>query len=363
MKGAASLLVNALVHPDAVGALTLRDWDLLIRQARHSNLLGRLASRLDEHQQLANIPPPARAHLEAALTVAHRQQQAVRWEVDRIMRALAGIETPIVLLKGAAYVMQQLPPAEGRMFSDIDILVPKQQLESVEMGLKMHGWITTHHDTYDQRYYRRWMHELPPMMHLTRQTMLDVHHTILPETARLHPDPRKLLAGAVPLPGHDRLKVLAPADMVLHSATHLFHEGEFNHGLRDLTDLDALLRHFSERQDGFWETLVERAKQLDLARPLFYALRYTAAILATPVPTMALRASAAAAPGWWTMKLMDTLFARAFAPRHLSCDDWFTRPALWLLFVRSHWLKMPLRLLIPHLLHQAFARPEKAGAS
>jgi hypothetical protein len=33
--------------------------------------------------------------------------------------------------------------------------------------------------------------------------------------------------------------------MVLHSATHLFYDGELNHGLRDLVDLDDLLRHFS----------------------------------------------------------------------------------------------------------------------
>ena len=38
--------------------------------------------------------------------------------------------------------------------------------------------------------------------------------------------------------------VLAPEDMVLHSATHLFNEGEFDRGLRDLNDLDLLLREF-----------------------------------------------------------------------------------------------------------------------
>ena len=354
------LLTQILIRPEAISTLNLTDWDLLIRQARHSNLLGRLASRLAENQLLARVPEQPRSHLESALGVAQRQMQAVQWEVNRIVQALDKINVPIVLLKGAAYIMQQLPTAQGRLFSDVDILVPKPQLEAVELALKIHGWITTQHDAYDQRYYRNWMHELPPMQHLTRQTLLDVHHTILPETARYHPDPRLLLAAAKPVAGFDdRVKVLAPIDMLLHSATHLFHEGELNHGLRDLTDLDSLLRHFSAQDHAFWETLVVRAKQLDLTRPLYYALRYTGMVLNTPVP---LRATQVGAPNWVTRKLMDALFRRAFQPPHPSCQDWLTRPALWMLFVRAHWLKMPPWLLIRHLFHKAFISPQNKAA-
>jgi hypothetical protein len=351
-----TLLTQVLVAPESISRLTLRDWDLLIRQARHANLLGRLASNLGDRGLLAQVPAQPQAHLEAALGVAQRQRLAVQWEVNRITHALAEIPVPIILLKGAAYVIQQLPAAHGRMFADVDILVPKEQLGAVEMALKVHGWITTHHDAYDQRYYRRWMHELPPMLHLTRQTLLDVHHTILPETARLHPDPQKLRDHALPVTEFARLQVLAPTDMVVHSATHLFHEGEFKNGLRDLTDIDILLRHFSPQDEAFWERLLDRAQQLDLVRPLYYALRYTARILHTPVPTHALNFGA---PGWASRKLMDALFLRALKPHHPSCICWFTRPALWMLFVRSHWLKMPPTLLLRHLLHKFFIAPKE----
>ena len=354
-----ALLTQALIQPESLSGLSLKDWDLLIRQARHANLLGRLAYRLTECHVLSQVPEQPRAHLESALGVAQRQTQAVQWEVNRIVQALDQLQTPIILLKGAAYIMQQLPTAQGRLFSDVDILVPKPQLEAIELALKIHGWITTHHDEYDQRYYRTWMHELPPMQHLTRETLLDVHHTILPETARYHPDPQQLLNAAMPVAGYgDRVKVLAPTDMLLHSATHLFHEGELNHGLRDLTDLDSLLRHFSAQDAAFWEKLIERAKQLDLTRPLYYALRYTTMILDTPVPPTTLRAAQVDAPAWFTRQLMDALFRRAFQPPHPSCEDWLTKPALWMLFVRAHWLKMPPWLLIRHLFHKAFISPK-----
>jgi hypothetical protein len=53
---------------------------------------------------------------------------------------------------------------------------------------------------------------------------------------------------------------------------------------------------------------------------------------------------------------MDALFLRALMPDHESCNDRWTGLARWLLFVRSHWLKMPVYLMVPHLLRKAFRR-------
>ncbi len=97
--------------------------------------------------------------------------------------------------------------------------------------------------------------------------MLDIHHTILPLTARLKPDPAKLWADAVGVEGQSSFKVLAPMDMVLHSATHLFHDGELQQGLRDLVDLDALMRHFGANPD-FWPQLVSRAAEWTCPAPV-----------------------------------------------------------------------------------------------
>jgi hypothetical protein len=83
-------------------------------------------------------------------------------------------------------------------------------LPQAESALMLDGWATTHHDPYDQRYYRRWMHELPPFQHIHRLTTLDVHHGILPDTARLRPDSGKLREAAVPAERDARVRVLAP---------------------------------------------------------------------------------------------------------------------------------------------------------
>lgn len=345
------VIVRVLRDPRSACSLSLADWDLLLRQARASNLMARLAY-LFQHHAVEGVPTQIARHLDGAARTATGHRLAVEWEIGHIGKALQSTGLPLLLLKGAAYVAAGLPPAHGRTFSDIDILVPKARINEAEAAMMMHGWASSHHDEYDQRYYREWMHELPPMQHGRRMTVVDVHHAILPETAASKPDSAKLIAASVGVPGRPGVHVLQPVDMVIHSACHLFHEEELDKGLRDLTDLDALLRHFADLPD-FWAALAERARELDLARPVFYALRYTSQLLHTPVPQEALRIMAACGPGSATLAIMDALYGRALLPIHASCRDRITGVARRALFLRAHWLRMPPALLVRHLAHKA----------
>jgi hypothetical protein len=349
------LLLRTLLEPSLASGLSMADWDLLLRQARRANLSARLATAL--HPQLATIPEAPRLHLESALLLAGRQRQTTAWEVECIRGALMAIGVEPILLKGAAYLMSDMPASHGRLFGDVDILVPKAKIEAVESALQAAGWtFSSELSAYDQRYYRQWMHELPPMGHEHRGTSLDVHHTILPPTARIQVNVKALFEDALELPDRPGVKVLAPLTMFLHSAAHLFHEGELDNGLRDLFDLDALLRDLG-RRDGFWTGLVPRAQTLGLARPLYYALRYTQRWLGTPIPASVQRElDAVCAPGVLTRALMDACYARALMPRHASCDEAWTFASRTALYIRSHWLRMPLTLLARHLVHKTWAR-------
>src|SRR5216110_798518 len=310
-------VVLALRDPAALRGSSLPQWETLIRQGRRTNLLARMTLALDDLGLLGEVPRAPRVHLEAARTLARAQADAVRREVAYIDRALASAGVPIVLLKGAAYLTAGLPAARGRVFSDIDILVPQGALGNVEATLMLHGWHTSKATAYDQRYYRRWMHELPPLRHNSRQTWLDVHHAILPITARLKPDSAKLLAASRPVTGEPRLRVLEPVDMVLHSATHLFCNEDVGNSLRDLLDLDSLLRELGS-DEGFWSRHTTRAGELDLTRPLYYALRYAVRLLDTPVPARVVGAAEIGRPPSLLRGVMDTLFLRTLQPHGVA---------------------------------------------
>lgn len=356
MKWLQSPLLRALRAPESMEQFSVQDWDLAVRQARSAGLLARLGLSARERGARVHLPAGAEKHFTALDCIVARQHNAVRWEVHQIARALASTNAPVVLLKGAAYAASDAPAAAGRTFNDIDILVPKERLSDVEHALYVHGWLVESDSAYDERYYRRWMHELPPMVHLHRRTTLDVHHNLLPETARIQTRPDLLIADAVPLPQWRNVYVPSPVDQILHSACHLFHEGEWGHGLRDLFDLHLLLTAFG-RRGGSGADLVHRAELLNLTMPLSYAIRCAVAVFATPLPegTQALLA------GRMGKRWMDGVFLRALSTAHPTLRATGAGWAESALYVRSHWLRMPLQLLLPHLAHQAFSNKQKAA--
>lgn len=350
------MLLAALHHPTGLADLSDAQWDLLIRQGRRADVLARIGEHAWLHGAWDAVPAQPRRHLESAMKLAERQHVELGHEVRAIARALEPVGEPAVLLKGAAYVQAGLAAARGRMVSDVDILVPRQRLTEVESALMMAGWVPTNRDAYDQRYYRQWMHELPPLRHVKRGSVLDVHHAILPPTARLKPDSALLLVDTVAVGDDERIRVLARPDMVLHSAAHLFHEGELEMGLRGLVDLDALLREFGANLN-FWPALQARAQRLDLEGPLYLALRYTRLLLQTPAPEgLELELKAAAQRRGAVMRpgLQDALFLRALRPAHATASDAWTPLARAILYLRGHWLRMPPALLTWHLLRKMF---------
>ena len=359
LASAGNLVCAALRQPQQLSVLTPAGWDVLVRQARRTGLLARIGCMLEAQGSIDSVPDAPRAHMQAAINFGIAQHADAMRELAYIDDALAPTGLRPVLLKGAAYVAAGLLPAMGRVFTDIDIMVPKERLAEVEAALMSHGWATTHHSAYDQRYYREWMHELPPLRHVKRQTVLDVHHAILPPTARLKPGSVRLLASARPLASPQRFAVLGHTDMVLHSMVHLFHNDDLSHALRDLSDLDLLLRYFGRTQ-GFWSDLLERASELDLTRPLYLGLRYSSLLLGTPMPRATV--ADAAESGSFSTAIDDWLWTRALRPQHSTATDRWTPLALFSLYVRAHWMRMPPVLLLRHLTVKALRLHETAAA-
>lgn len=343
----------AVRDPGSLVAIEFSEWDELLARARRYNLLPRLGSQLEALGLLERVPDKARERFLGARLWAELNQTDARHEIHRLLRALDGLDVPIVLLKGAAYLMASLPPFRGRVFADLDILVPEERIDEVEQRLLAGGWEGAEMDAYDERYYRNWAHEIPPLTHPARNNEVDIHHTIVPRVSRPTPDASALLEAAQPL-DDPRLKTLGPADMVLHGAVHLFHE-EFKYGLRELLDLSDLLGHFG-RREGFWGSLLPRAQRHGLERPLYYVLRYSERVLKTSIPPAIMNAASAAAPIRPVGTLMDWIVPLALIPDTPERPRYGSRLARWMLYVRSHWLRMPVPLLVYHLSVKAMHR-------
>ncbi len=356
----ARILCWVLAEPARAAQLSLQQWTSLLTVAHAERLLASLAYRLTGFDS----PPGAARVLDRARRSAEVERTQALWEAEMARRALAGIDAPVILLKGTAYVAAGLTAGQGRLIGDLDILVPRDRLDAVEAALLAAGWEWVKADAYDDAYYRQHMHELPPLIHRERDRMIDVHHTILPPTARHgRVDAATLIAAARPLTtrhpseswdpqesrapdsqggpnlrwGDGALKTLAPEDMIIHAVAHLFADGDLSGGLRNLWDIDRLLREFQTQPD-FWQRLLDRARHHSLTPQVSRALRLAHHLYETPVDKYLA----------YEGRKGDIFHTARLLARNGWGQD--TRKALrFAFYLRSHWIRMPPLMLARHL--------------
>ena len=142
--------------------------------------------------------------------------------------------------------------------------------------------------------------------------------------------------------------------LVLHAAAHLFQDGELDDPLRELVDIAELARLGAGRE-GFWEALFHEASELDLERPLFYALRYSRKYLEFNLTSENRAATNRGCPPAPLLALMDGLVSSVVERQSSLATEAF--------YGRANWLKMPPSLLIRHLAEKTRRLGQARGLS
>ena len=352
------LFLNVWCNPKSALSLTIAQQNTLIRQSVCASLCAQLWKKLVMHEATTNVCDKAKLHFSSAVLIADRQIEQGKYEIEKLASLAVKRKLDFTLLKGAAYIATNLPNAAGRLFSDIDLLVPKNDLNLAESELMLQGFRRTEIDDYDEEYYRRWMHEIPPLRHSKRSVVLDLHHNILPLTVKTTPNIAYLHKESISL--DCGLKTLSNVDILLHCAVHLFHEGEFEKGLRDLIDLDFLFQHFSADDKDFQLELLNRATLLGITYDLFLATFFCKLILNTPFHEAYLDQVMQFSPSKLKLIFLKNSFREIFIPHHASCTTWRFKLARAVLYIRGHLIRMPLRLLIPHLCKKSVMTVKKS---
>ncbi len=321
----ARLVIDTLREPARCETYDADQWNALIAAARAEQIIGTLAHRLNG---LA-MPQAAKRVLADARASAAVGRAHALWEAEAARRALGPLDVPVVLLKGTAFVASGRMAGVGRSIGDLDILVPRAAIGEVEQALLAAGWERVKPDPYDDAYYRQWMHELPPLIHRERDRMIDVHHTILPLTARITPDAAAMIADSERL--ENGLYVPSSNDLICHAAAHLFADGEMAGGVRNLWDIHCLITESGA------EGLADRARHHGLLNAVLLAARLCHELYGTRIPI-----------DWQVARRADALFRR----RLLARDGWGQVRPKWVehaFYLRGHWLRMPPAMLARHL--------------
>ena len=356
-------LLRLYADPGRADGIGHGQWTTILGAARRARALGHLAVRLRLAGVMATVPEPVAAHFESADRVIRRQRQRLHLELRELGEAVDDLDAPVVLLKGAAYEALKLPLAAARVASDVDILVRPEDLHRVEDRLKARGWVSIELNAYDERYYREWSHEIPALSHPSRSLEVDVHHSIAPGLRGNSPAVRALFersmpcewrvgrAGRRPRP----FQVLDPADQLLHLAVHTFASSDLAGRLREVMDFDLLYRIYCAPGGPVDPGVaMDRASSSGTDRAFWWALHFARRWLGTPVEPALLDRTGR--PGAVLRSAMNWACDRSMLPGITQRRTRIEFAAELALLTRYQWHRLPLRLLLPHVVEKARRR-------
>jgi hypothetical protein len=215
------------------------DWTQLLTELRKHGLLAKAYFKLYQCEGYPQIPLAVRRQLGSGARYAAKQQQSLFAELMQLEMLVQQAEHPCLLLKGAAYRALALPVSFGRLFSDIDVLVPAAFFTKFKNRLFFKGFYEPELPEYDRQYYLRWSHQHPPLQHFDRDTVIDLHHQIFPAASATKINIERFFLQAEEVAG-SAFKVPCLEHMFIHASVHLFWQEETHRSLKDIIDLNEL---------------------------------------------------------------------------------------------------------------------------
>ena len=338
---------QTFMTPESALALTPKQWQQLVLILRHQQLLACYSATFKQAGIFGQIPTQTQRHFLNADVLAENHKKQVLFEASELKRELADKPQYLIFLKGAGYTLSGAQVGDTRIYNDIDILTDKQSIDGIEKRLCLFGWLPEELTEHDEKYYRKWAHEIPPLRHGKRGTIVDIHHNIVPIISGRHLDADKFASNSVTT--EDGYQILSFAAMTLHSLIHLFFNEDVKKGYRDLIDIHTLMTFHSD--NDYWQTLLSLAKETGFQLELFLACRYAPKILQTVIPEFVQDELSQFCP--WNIVFLDFMYEKALKPNHSVCQSRFFKAAEFMILIRGHFQKMPLHILIYHLLSKA----------
>ncbi|MBZ9612962.1 nucleotidyltransferase domain-containing protein [Rheinheimera maricola] len=332
------LLLDFFIAPRKfIQSATPQQWTNFLQQAREHGLTARCYYVLQNLSLLQQVPLQVRQHGKSAAYYAEKQQHSLYFELQQLESLFANVDCPCLLLKGSAYRALALPVSFGRLFADIDILVPLDRIKLIRDKLFFFGFAEAAMSDYDRHYYQRWSHQNPPLRHYQRGTVIDLHHHIYPTASAKKIDISPLFQHAERLAG-SAFSVPKAAHLFIHAAVHLFYQEETHKLIKDIIDLNDLLLETERQQQLDW--LLQQADIMAVQSAVINACWVLAQVFNNSAARRQLSATALPPQRWVGRLVILMLQGSGFSA-------WGARQ-LW--FIRGHGLKMRWQILLYHTL-------------
>lgn len=343
-------LYQLMLKPESGAALSLQQWQDAVFILREAKILGSLYHAANRNNCFDAYPKAVQRHVYSAHIYAKRQATQIEYEARELKKLFEQVDVTAIFLKGAAYTLRNSVNGLGRVCSDLDVLVTKQDLEKAEAHLKSNRWRSEQLSDYDEKYYREWAHEVPPLFQINRATVLDMHHNIYPPVSGRAPSVERFFDSRAAT--ENGCFVLDPACTILHSIIHMFTNEDSSSWMRDLLDIMLLLKEFGD--EDTWEKLIKLAKDINFDAELAFCINAVKHYSNLELPNNAKEFIKQQKFNLIQKWLMKTVFINAIVPEHDSVNKFKNRLAKQIVYFRGHWIKMPFPILIKHFTIKSF---------
>lgn len=343
-------LFKLMLEPKTGLNLSLKQWQEAVFILREAKVLGSLYHSAVKHECFSQYPSEVQRHLFSAHVYAKRQADQIEYEAKELNQLFQQVDVQAIFLKGAAYTLRGSFNGLGRVCSDLDVLVDKSDLAKAEAHLKSNRWRSESLNDYDEKYYREWAHEIPPLFQINRATVVDMHHNIYPPISGRAPsvetffDSKQLTETGC--------FVLDPACTILHSLVHMFTNEDSSSWMRDLLDICLLIEEFGDQD--CWTKLIELAIETKFTSELASCITVISYYSKIDIPQQAKDFVSNQKLGFTDKFLMNTIFVNAIVPEHEAVNKFKNRMAKQVVYLRGHWQKMPFPILIKHFAIKSF---------
>jgi len=271
------------------------DWEQLVSMAQAQGLAPLMYWVLSKSGKFSSIPESARNSLRLNYSVTWIKNQIIFKELESLARTFKQADIPLVLLKGACFVLTIYPDIGLRPMGDLDVLVPTSRItEAVQIARSLGFGIPN--ATIPEAFpglNNLLNHETCLQKDGSSSTLLEIHHSLMANNAFLYAVPMDWFwEQTEPLGGKlasdfQSLRMLTPTAQVLYGSAHaMLEHGGKDAPLRWFYDLDRLIRSYPEDMD--WDLLVSQAKFFEWGSALDAALSKTVVCFNTPIPEQVL---------------------------------------------------------------------------
>ncbi len=198
-------------------------------------------------------------------------------ELQKILHLFHNKNIPLIVLKGAHLSEKVYGNIALRGMGDVDLLVKKEDLPSVEQELLELGSVPRDLNRLMHDHAAHFSYKLPQS-----GLIVEIHWTLVQTIYPCRIDLDGIWRRAQPMKLQQTpALVLSPEDLLLYLCVHSAKHTHDMH-LRMLYDISEVLRHYENVLD--WPVICARAQQWGITRALYVFLRLTRELLRVAVP-------------------------------------------------------------------------------